>query len=313
MKKIKIVQLADLPCANSGYELSKLLNLYSTNYESHYILGQEYHKDNTNVPFRKFPTELFWKTQQNECIKEIKIADIIHVHHDFNLDLIKREIRNKPVIYTLYAIACGYSPMKINYYSKVKKYAKIITIADQPLQKSIFADISSRAMPLINLLFNEHIIKHNFVPKIVFAPTNRLKSGASKKMYCEVLEIIKKLKDKWLKFDFELIEGLAYEDNLNIKRTADIIIDDVDPEYEKWHNTSLESACFGAVPLTNYNDNNYPFLKTSINTLEQTLINLITNSDYLKSEQKRIVEWRKTHYTPEKLLIPYEDLYKKCI
>jgi hypothetical protein len=312
MPKIKVVNLARIPCANSGLELSNLINRYSDKYESRYILGGEYSKDCNNIPFRAFPVDLDWKTQREECLKVIKEADIIHVHHDWFFKEIEHLIVGKTVIITLYNLcnSLQYKDDEFNrqYIAKMKKYATILTVADQPLQKKIFSDITTNTVPLVKMLFNENIDKNNLVPHIVFAPTNRDTCGVGKKMYKEVLLVINTLK-KYYKFTFDLVEGVPYLENLNRKRKADIIIDDVDPEYEKLHNTSIEGACFGAVPLTNFSSKEYPFLKVDIGKLPQVLEDLILNPEILKKEQERIVKWREENYTPEKLLKVYEDLY----
>ena len=117
------------------------------------------------------------------------------------------------------------------------------------------------------------------------------------------------MKNEGYKFEFDLIEGIPYEENLNRKRKADILIDDVDANFTKFHNSSLEAACFGAISLTNYSGEDYPFIKTDINTLKETLIYFFNNPEKLKEEQQKIVNWRKEKYTPTKLLEIYEDKY----
>jgi hypothetical protein len=312
MNKIRVAQLAKIPCANSGLELSNFLNQHSDKYECRYILGSEYSKGCNTIPFRAFPTDLNWKTQREECLKIISEADIIHVHHDFYFEEVAHLLVGKKVIVTLYNLsnALQYENNDFNrkYIARMKKYATIITIADQPLQKKMFSDISTLIVPLVKNLYNEVPKKVNITPHIVFAPTNRDSTGIGRKMYYEVLAIIDRLKKEY-KFTFDLIEGVPYEENLDRKRLADIIIDDVDPTYEKAHNTSYEAAFFGAIPLTNYSSKEYPFYKTDIKTLENTLTHFLTNSEDLKNEQKKIFEWIKTDYTPENILKIYDRIY----
>ena len=312
MKKLKVVQLARIPCAGSGYELSQFLNQYSDKYESRYILGSDYSKDYDNIPFRAFPTDLSWKTQKDECLKVIKEADIIHVHHDFMFENIASLLTGKKVIVTLYnltnSLQYSNSDFNKNYLARMKKYANVITVVDQPLQKKMFSDISTIYIPLVKNLYNEVPKTPNIIPHIVFAPTNRETTGIGRKMYYDVLEIIERLKKQY-KFTFDLIEGVPYEENLNRKRKADIIIDDVDPAFEKFHNTSLEAAFFGAVALTNYSNEEYPFYKANIDTLENSLKHLLECPEELKEEQEKMKDWIKNNYTPEKILTIYDELY----
>lgn len=312
IKKIKVVQLARIPCANSGYYLSQLINEYSDIYTSRYILGSEYSmKFPDKVPFRKFPTDLFWQTEKEECIKVIKEADIIHIHHGFWTETkeIQDLIKNKKVITTVYDLSLENNN---TYYQRKLNISDLITIADQPAQKRVFSQWSTNYIPLVNCLFDENIEKNNKIPLIVYAPTNRFPiTNSSSKGYNEVIKIIKNLKNKGCKFQFDLIEGVSHEEDLNRKRKADIIIDDI--INNTWHNTSLYAACFGAIAITGHSSTEYPFIQANLQTLEQTLEYYVNNPSILKYEQQKLSNWRKTNYTPEKLLNVYEKIYKSVL
>jgi hypothetical protein len=316
--KIKIVQIARIPCANSGLELSNLINKYSGNYESRYILGGEYSSKNSNIPYRKFPTDLYWETQKEECLQILNEADIIHVHHDIIDDpRILKLIKDKKVIWTLYNLTQSLqyknNNFNVKYMNKCQSLSNVITVADQSLQRKFFSDVTDIRVPLIKMLFNEDIHKSNYPPIIVFAPTNRLDVDVGTKKYEAVLKVIEELKNEGHNFTFDLVEGVPYEENLERKRKADILIDDVDANYEKFHNSSIESACFGAIPLTNYTGDDYPFIKTDINNLKETLIKYLNDYNLLKQEQDKIVKWRKENYTPEILLKIYENIYEDML
>jgi hypothetical protein len=122
------------------------------------------------------------------------------------------------------------------------------------------------------------------------------------------------LQDDGLNFKFTLIEGMEYYKNLEIKKSADIIIDDVDPNYHKSHNTSMvEAPAMGIVPLTNFSSKDYPLLETNIYTLKERLVELINNKEYLKREQDRIYKWFNTDYSPQRLIKKYEKIYDKLL
>jgi len=316
--KIKIVQLARIPCANSGLELSNLINKYSDTFQSRYILGTEYGGKNNKIPYRQFPMDLYWQTQREECLRILKEADIIHVHHDIiDDDELIAILRTKKIIWTLYNLSQSLqyeqSTFNRHYANKYKILSNVVTVADQSLQRKMFSDVTDIKVPLIKMLFNEKTEKNHSVPVVVFAPTNRINNGIATKKYSDVLRIIDELQKEGYCFKFDLIEGIPYEENLDRKRNADILIDDVDPVYEKFHNSSLEAACFGAISLTNYSGEDYPFVKTNVNDLKNTLIKYINNSDLLKEEQAKIVTWRKEHYNPKKLLNIYEHIYYDLI
>jgi hypothetical protein len=65
----------------------------------------------------------------------------------------------------------------------------------------------------------------------------------------------------------------------------------------------------GAAVLTNYSDSKYPFIKTTIDTLENNLIRLITDKVYLRHEQEKMKVWAETIYNPEIICKEYEKLY----
>ena len=306
--KIKVINLARIPCANSGYYLSQLINQYSQEYESRYILGSEYStKFPEVVPFRKFPKDLYWETQKQECIEVIKEADIVHIHHGFWCDTkeIQDLLKDKKVITTIYDLSLFDNT---DYMERKNKISTLLTVADQPAQRRIFGHLTKHFLPLVNCLFHENTVKNNLIPLIVYAPTNRYPiTNSSSKGYNEVLAIIDELKKEGLKFSFDLIEGVSHEADLNRKRKADIIIDDV--INDSWHNTSLHSACFGAIAITGHTSSEYPFIKADLNTLKETLKFYITHPTELKEEQRKLSQWQKENYEPYKLLKRYEDIY----
>lgn len=236
-KKYKIVQLARVPCANSGYHLSNLINNYSQYFESRYILGSHYSKKMMNVvPFRLFPYDLFWEEQKDLCFKVIQEADIIHIHHGFycDEDWMINLLKDKKVVTTIYDLSLIDNQ---NYFNRKRKISNLLTIADQPAQKRVFQGISDVLCPLVNYLYNDTIeLKYNDKPIIIYAPTNRYpRNNGSSKGYFEVTQIIKELQDEKLNFEFDLIEGLSYAENIERKKKGDIFIDDI--INETWHNT----------------------------------------------------------------------------
>lgn len=308
-KKYKIVQLARVPCANSGYHLSNLINNYSQYFESRYILGSHYSKKMMNVvPFRLFPYDLFWEEQKDLCFKVIQEADIIHIHHGFycDEDWMINLLKDKKVVTTIYDLSLIDNQ---NYFNRKRKISNLLTIADQPAQKRVFQGISDVLCPLVNYLYNEAIeLKYNDKPIVIYAPTNRYpRNNGSSKGYYEVTQIIKELQDEALNFEFDLIEGLSYADNLERKKKGDIFIDDI--INETWHNTSLEATFFGAIPITSYTGKDYPFIYANLKTLKEVLKFYITHHNELKEKQIELIKWRKEFLNPQRLIEIYENIY----
>ena len=313
-----IIEISSNPCANSAYEVAKLINGYSKTYYARYIMCWTYGTCYKEIPFRAFPHDLKWGDSKEECIGLLKTADIIHIHSSIPEEMVSYINPNAKVVWTVYNIN---SSLKVanteenqKYYKFIKEHANLVTVVDQPMQKQIYTYLGETTLPLVKYLFNETITRNNKIPVIIFAPTNThplLSGNASTKGYDFIIAVIEKLKKKHLKFEFDLIMGVPYEENLERKRKADIIIDDV--VHETFHNTSLEGALFESVILTNYSDKEYPFFKTSLVNLEDHLIKLIRNPKLRMKERDKIIKWKKKIYTPEKLLERFEKVYNKVL
>lgn len=310
-EKAKVVQLFRVPCANSGLHLSCLLNKYSREFSSRAILGEFYSQKLGQIPFRKFPYDLYWQESKDKCKDIIRKADIIHIHHGFwesDKEIVDL-LRNKKNILTVYDLSLA---KQTTFLQNFKNISPILTVANQPAQKEVFKDYSNIFLPLVNCHFEVNIIKNNEVPHIVFAPTNKFPiENISSKGYSEVNAVIEQLKDEGYNFTFDLLEGLPYEENLERKKQADIIIDDV--VHPTWHNTSLEAVCFNAVPVTGYSEADFPFVKADVSTLKEVLISLLTNRDKLEQIRSELQIWRKLHYNPFSLLTIYEDFYNDVL
>jgi len=308
--KIKLAQVYTVPCANSGYNISKLLNSKSRLFESRSIMCQEYSKTIRDIPYRKFPYDLLWSENEDEALQVLRDADIIHIHHKFITDnpKVQEAIKGKLVIATVYDLSLQNNK---KYIEQLKSEA-VVTLPDQPEQRKVFGGISSIFIPLVNNLERISGKVANKVPVIAYAPTNRFPiTHNSSKGYAEVLGVLSRLADEGYSFDVDIIEGVPYEENIKRKSNADIVIDDV--VHETFHNTSLEAACFGAVPITGYSGADYPFTKASLKTLHDVLADLLSSADKLSVAQQAIMSWANRDYSEYKLLEYYEKFYKRMM
>lgn len=309
-----VLQIASIPCANRPYEINNLINKYSEKYESRHILCSQY-SPYPDIPYREFPYDLFLKHDLVEIIDLINRADIIHIHHRVDPRLKKYLLGKTNIVWTVsnlsQSIKNNNDKFNVDYANEIKSYTKTITTTNEPLQKIAFDYLTDIHLPLVKNLYNCETTKNNIRPIIVFAPTNRRRDTVTSKGYYRVQNIIYSLKKQKLDFDFELVEGVDYEKNIEIKSKADIIIDDI--INETFHNSSIEAACLGAVPVTNYSDNEFPFYKCNLENLEERLKELIINPELLKKKQQEIIRWKNINYTPSSLLIQYEKIYDKII
>jgi hypothetical protein len=309
--KIPVLQISSIPCAGRPYEISTLINKYSKKYSSRYILGSQYSSQNTDIPYRDFPYDLLLSKNYEECIKLIKDTTILHIHHNIDKKLVRLIQPYHKIIWTVSNLNQSY---KINetefnkqYNENIQKWSHIITTTNEPLQQQAFDYLTNYHLPLIKNFFDYENVRNKEIPVLVFAPTNRTREGIASKGYHEILGIIYKLYLEGYQFTFDLIEGIPYLENINRKKMADIIIDDI--IHPTFHNSSIEGACFGSVVLTNFSNNEFPFIKTEIHTLETILKNLLNNKNYLKEEQQKMIDWKNKHYQPLNLVKCYDDIY----
>lgn len=300
---LKVVQLSSNPISASPYELNKLLQS-SVLIESRFISGTDKYQAIDNVPARHFPCELLWNKDRERCIRLIQEADIIHCHNTIFPENLKDYIQpHQKVVVQLYSVHRDALKEQID---AALSIANIIVIADQSWQKTVYKNISTTYLPLVKTQFNKGK-KSNIRPLIIYAPTNKYDlTHIYSKGYNEVISIINKLKNRY-NFDFKLIEGVDYQENLDLKKDGDIFIDDIINE-NAFHGSSIEGAAYGGISLTNYSGEDYPFYKTDLNTLESNLIDLVSNPDKLKEEQSKLHKWFKTVYYPS-LLKRYEQFY----
>jgi hypothetical protein len=314
--KIKVVQICSTPCANRPYLISQLLNTFSDKFSSAHILHNAYSKNIINIPYREFPYQYLWQTNKRESIKAIQDANIIHFHHIPALQKIQLLTPQQKVIVTVSNISqslkINNNSFNQNYHSLITNLTKNITTTNQPKQKEIYAYLTSDSLPIVKPLIPFDKIE-NDIPKIIYAPTNKHPAieKTTTKGYDVVLTILTDLKNEGYVFEFDLIEGVPYEENLKRKASGDILIDDI--INTNWHGTSIEAAHFGLVVLTRYSDINFPFLYTDENNLKENLKQLLTNNLFLKKQQELIATWANDIYTHEWLLKQYESYYERIL
>jgi hypothetical protein len=309
-RKKLVVHYAHIPCANRPYDTVQLINNHSSKYKAIHVLGSQYSKVHELIPYREFPHQYLMKNDRDVVISLLNEADIIHCHHYISSEIRDIVKNHNKVVFTVSnlgssSILFATSDNKARDLT-IKTYANLITVVDQPAQRAAYGYLSDIVLPLVKYLPNSNMIRNNKNVVVAYAPTNRSECTKTGKGYKQVLEIINELL-KEVPFVFDLIEGVPYAENINRKKMADIIIDDV--LQPTLHNTSIESGLLGAACLTGYSDINYPFIKTDLTTLKENLKRLITDRAYLEAQCALMREWNKTRYTPENVLKPYEDIY----
>jgi hypothetical protein len=144
--------------------------------------------------------------------------------------------------------------------------------------------------------------------RIAFAPSSRAAINLPcSKGYHEVRETLDRIA---LKRDIEIvwIEGQPYARNLDLKRSAHILIDDV--VTGNFHRTSLEGACFACAVINK--SGQHPWLRADLGSLERTLLELIDNPARLAIAQEMARAWILAEWHPIEGVKEYEAAYRKA-
>ena len=83
---MNIVHVAYTPVAGSPWRIVSALNEY-TQHSARLIVF-----DPDAYGSRHFPGDLSWKSDQEECIEQLRKADIIHLHQQFSLSLFGKRV-----------------------------------------------------------------------------------------------------------------------------------------------------------------------------------------------------------------------------
>lgn len=291
---MNVVMLSKTPLAAAPYEAAKCLNKY-TNIQVRWITVYDRYTDG-----RIFPKDLLWQEDTVECIKMIKDADVIHIHNEV-FPYAADQLQGKRILVQFHSV-----PMRQQQFNELCSLSPHRYTLSQPLQMNEYSGLPD----LPNLIDPEEYtpVERTWDKiRIVFAPTNHWqRNERGSKGAGLVKTILEKFAERC---DVQVFSNLSYRDNLERKRHADIVIDDV--VGETFHRTSLEAACFGTVVINNLIQHGFMF--SSIDSLERDLENLISNTELIAEYKKRSREWIETHHHPKDLCKLYVKEYKKIL
>jgi hypothetical protein len=286
---INVVMLSRTALAGAPYENAKCINKYSKKVRVRWVALRTTYADG-----RKFPQDMLYSDP--EAKKLIGRADIIHLHNETFPGL---ESYRKKLLIQFHSC-----PIRQTFKLLRDLTPHVYTI-DQPMQQREY-----RLPGLPNMIDpEEYRPKTSFGPrlKIVFAPTNNwnmnmIGSKAS-------VEVERTLKQATPYADVDIFSSLDYVENLERKKYADILIDDLIGK--TFHRTALEGCCFGLAVLTSTDHGGW--INTNLMGLIPTLRRLVGERDYLNAWKKKSREWLLKEWHPATLVKAYEDAYQKIL
>jgi hypothetical protein len=291
---VRIVMISRTALAGAPYEAMKCLNKYSE-LNVRWIAIKTSYADG-----RVFPCDLLWMRDRSQCLRELKEADIVHIHNE-PCPWIMEWITKKRLLVQFHSCP------KRNNYPELRKLTNHCYTLYQPLQRRVYAGMEG----LPNLIDPEQLVpvkdRNRGRPIIVFAPTNAwLMHQIGSKASAEVMSVLQRMHEHAI---VDVFSNLSYQMNLLRKQRADIIIDDV--VGETFHRTSLEGACFGLAVLTSYDYSG--FMYTRVQNLEKNLLELLKSKSRLREYQVISRNWIMNEWHPRNMVGMYVNAYRKVL
>ena len=288
---MRVAMVSIMPLAGAAWETSKCLRKYA-GLDVRWICRNDRYPDG-----RVFPTDLLWDRDLVECEKVLRQADIIHIQNDHFLD--DRYFAGKRVLVQFHCVP------KRGTYGMYNKFSKNFYTVRQPWLEREYPDLPT----LPNLMDIEEYTPRetkNLKPKVVFAPSNRwTRHSIGGRAKDEVDIILSKFKDE---VDIDSFIGVPYLENLQRKRDADILIDDL--VNNTWHKTTLEGCCFGNAVLTSFKGDGW--IDTNLESFELNLRSLL-NDKILAIYKKASRDWIEANWNPRQLVEGYLGVYAKLL
>ncbi len=181
---------------------------------------------------------------------------------------------------------------------------------------SVFSAVTVDAESVPDRDFFSDADGRNKAIKITHSPNHRTIKGTE-----FIIDTINKLKDKGYKIDFILLESVQNEEVINILKTSDILIEQLFSGYAL---SGAEGMAHGNVVISNLNREVYtrpfrlfsflnecPVVSSSVEELEETLIQLITNPDLRKKLGRQGQQYCRKYHSYKSSHYLFSNIAKK--
>ena len=298
-RRLLVCMLSTTPLAAAPYELMRCLNKYAKNIKVRLVSERCSYMDG-----RSFPYDVLM-SDEIRAKEIIKMADIWHMHNSLFPNNYFDFLENQKILAQFHSL-----PIRPNF-NTLSAVANACYTIDQPLHKR---EYGLQGLPNV-IDIEEHKPRENWLDvedrpiKIAFAPTSKTRIGRlDSKAYDSVKSILYTLARQK---DIEIvwIEGRNYLENLELKKDADILIDDV--ATGNWHRTSLEGMCFGLAVINNIKRD--PFVFASLDNLIAVLKMLVKNKGILRKYKENSRLWIEKNWHPKDKCQEYVDVYRELM
>jgi len=238
--------------------------------------------------------DFLWSFKVEKAIKELNLLDYDIYHFEWGLDFYRncyfverlKELNKK--------IICTYHGQDMRTRGVIKK---IDSLSDLNLSSEL--DLLYKH-PKLNYMFlpisvpsdiSLRLTKKNI--KICHSPTDRYYKGSNK-----IIDVCKKIEKENHHVEFVLIENMPHNEVMQIKKTCDILIDQIgDSGGWGYGMNSIESMALGLCCMTQMNSEcnsffkEHPFININKENLERKITNLISNPLVIDEYKKKSIKW----------------------
>ena len=258
--------------------------------------------------------DFMWSFKIERAIKELNLLDYDIYHFEWGLDFYRScyfadrlKGLNKKLI-------CTYHGQDMRARGVIKK---MDDLSDLNLSSEL--DLLSKH-PKLNYMFLPIFLSPNLSfkktlkkIKICHSPTDRYYKGSKK-----IIEVCTKIAGENSHIEFVLIENMPHNEVIKIKKTCDILIDQIgDSGGWGYGMNSVESMALGLCCMTQMNNEchnffiGHPFINIDKNNLEQKLNELISNPSVIDEYKKKSIQWVQNNHGVENVgEVLYENYTK---
>jgi len=288
----------DLPFISSGKLYDKIRRLV---YRTHGDLGSEteleghpptWKPHNIAESFFFKTREFIWKSKINHAIRKYDLEDFDIYHFEWGMEF----YRNGRFIKRLKELG---KHIVCTYHGQDMRNRGVIPAVDELSDLNLTSELDLMYKhPNINYLFlpfdtSKYKTKNNLNDMITVshATRNRLAKGSD-----QIIEACRKLESEG-KIKFILAEDKPHSEVLEIKSISDIYIDQITDVGWGYGMNSVEALSMGVVCLTKMNREynefipDHPFVHASVENLESTLLDLISDRDNLILQMGKSRDW----------------------
>lgn len=313
---MKVLHLSDTPLSGAPIRIVELLNKYGVGaVEARHIVWQA---RSPAQPWRRYRTDMDGNCLTADEVRHwLDWADIIHYHNRWKRQMIfgVHDVPAKKGVIQIH------SPRESEDFGQELESGLPLAIVAQYHPRQWLKELTYIVPNVVDIAHEEFartVPPLRKSPIVSYAPSNCNGTGWDNKSYGDVAPILKRMHLAQTIY-FQLIFQQPYEKMVEIKRNADIAIDEISTG--SYHLSSLEYLAMGIPCFANVDQITFNVLKemTGCTTLPWVIANknnFKTRLDQIVKDQswqdlgRKSREWMEMFWYPERLVRQYMEMYE---